>query len=97
LNIWRHGDCSRESNVRTSVSRNTKSLIKLQRRYRTQYVRDPPSDNSVTSSMNWSSELLLRSKQLHRKCWRTLEGKLNTDWISYVPRKASILQRWFYN
>jgi hypothetical protein len=53
-------------------------------------------------SMNWNSELLLRSKQLHRKCWRTLEGKLNTAWTFYVPRKArilklfSILQYWFY-
>jgi hypothetical protein len=39
--------------------------------------------------MNWSSELLLRSKQSHRKCWRTLEGKLNAAWTSYVPQKTA--------
>jgi hypothetical protein len=33
-----------------------------------------------------------RSKQLHRKCWRTLAGKLNTAWTYYVPRKARMLK-----
>jgi hypothetical protein len=53
-------------------------------------------------SMNWSSELLQQSKDLHRKCWRTLGGKLNTAWTTYVLWKArmlklfSILQYWFY-
>jgi hypothetical protein len=37
-------------------------------------------------SMNWSSELLLRSKQLHLKCWRTRGGKLNPARTPYVPR-----------
>lgn len=54
-------------------------------------------------SMNWNSELILRSKQLHRKHWRTLWGKLKTAWAFYVPWKAgmlklfSILQYWFYS
>jgi hypothetical protein len=31
----------------------------------------------ATSLMNWSSELLLRSKQLHSKCWRETESRLD--------------------
>jgi hypothetical protein len=40
--ITQNGDCSRESSVRTLVFRN-----KMQRRYRTQYGKDPPSDNAI--------------------------------------------------
>jgi hypothetical protein len=42
-----NGDCSRERNMRTIVFRKKKSVIKLQRRYRTQYEKDAPSDNAI--------------------------------------------------
>jgi hypothetical protein len=38
--------------------------------------------------MKWSSELLLPSKLLHRKFWRTIREKLTT----YVPRKSRMLK-----
>jgi hypothetical protein len=44
--IHNYSEYSRESNVRTLVFRN-KVLIKTQRPYRTQYRRDPPSDNDT--------------------------------------------------
>jgi hypothetical protein len=41
-----NGDYSRGSNVRTSVFE-TKSFIKMQRRYRIQYGKAPLSDNAI--------------------------------------------------
>jgi hypothetical protein len=42
--------------------------------------------------MNWSSELLMRPKQLHRKCWRTLGRKVNSACTSYVPWRVRMLK-----
>jgi hypothetical protein len=44
--IPQNGDCSRESNVPTLVFE-TNAVIKTQRHYRTQYGKDPPSDNAI--------------------------------------------------
>jgi hypothetical protein len=46
--ITQNCDCSRESNVRSLVFQN-KSVIKMQRRYRTEYGEDPPSHNGAGS------------------------------------------------
>jgi hypothetical protein len=57
-------DCLRESNVRTLVSE-TKSVIKMQRRYRTEYGKDPPSDNAIRRCLKQFQETgsILRSSQ----------------------------------
>jgi hypothetical protein len=39
-------------------------------------------------STNWSSELLLRSKQLHRKCWRTLGKWIPLGHLTCHERRA---------
>jgi hypothetical protein len=44
-----------------------------------------PATNRLSYGAAWS-------KQLHRKCWRTLGGQLNAAWTSYVPRKGQILK-----
>jgi hypothetical protein len=44
--IPQNGDCSRESNVHTLVFQ-TKSVIKMECRCRTQYGKDPNSDNAI--------------------------------------------------
>jgi hypothetical protein len=49
--ILKNGDCSRESNVLTWFFE-TKTVFKPQRRYTTQYGKDPPSNNPVTPSIN---------------------------------------------
>jgi hypothetical protein len=36
--------------------------------------------------------IVAAAMELHRKCWRTLGGKLNTAWTSYVQRKALMLE-----
>jgi hypothetical protein len=61
--IPQNGDCSRESNVRTLVFRN-KSVIKRQRRYRTQYGKYPPSDNTIR---RWLKQFQETGCVLHRK------------------------------
>jgi hypothetical protein len=52
--ITQNGDCSRESNVRTLVE--TKSVIKMQRRYRNQYEKFPPSHGVIR---RWLKQLFL--------------------------------------
>jgi hypothetical protein len=42
----------------------TKSVIKRQRRYRTQYGRDPPSDNAIRC---WLKQFQETGRVLHRK------------------------------
>jgi hypothetical protein len=44
--IPQNDNCSRQSNMRTWFFE-TKSVIKMQHRYRTQYGKDPPSDNAL--------------------------------------------------
>jgi hypothetical protein len=72
--LWRHTLKWRLFNVRFWLFE-TNSVIKTQRRYRTQYGEDPPLDNAIQQSslkklvmwrpsMNWSSELLPRSEEL---------------------------------
>jgi transposase len=58
-----NGDCSRESNVRTLVFRN-EVVIRIQRRYRTQYGRDPPSDKAIR---RWLKQFQETGNVLHRK------------------------------
>jgi predicted patatin/cPLA2 family phospholipase len=55
----------------------TKSVIKTQRRYRTQYGKDPPSDNAIR---RWLKQ------------FQETGSELNTAWTSYVPRKARMLK-----
>jgi hypothetical protein len=46
--IPQNGDCSRENSMRRYFEFfETKSAIKMQRRYRTQYGKDPRSDNAI--------------------------------------------------
>jgi hypothetical protein len=87
-----NGDRSRESNVGTSVFFETKSVIKMQRRYRTPYGINPPSENAVRRLLKQFQET---DNVLHQKgegtpsTSRTLGGKLNT---ACVPRKARMLK-----
>jgi hypothetical protein len=64
--ITQNGDCSRESNVRTFVFRK-RSVIKMQRRYRTEYGIDPPSDNAIR---RWIKQFQETSSVLHQKAVR---------------------------
>jgi hypothetical protein len=68
----------------------------MERLYRTQYGKDPPSYNATRRWLEQFPETgivlqLQLQLQLHRKCWRTLGGKLNTAWTSYVPLKGRML------
>jgi transposase len=73
----------------------TKSVIKMQRRYRTQYGQDPASDNAMR---RWLKKFQETGSVLHRKgagrpstsqedVYRILEA-----WISYVSREALMLK-----
>jgi hypothetical protein len=57
------GDCSRESNA-IHWFFETKSVIKTQRRYRTHYGKDPPSDNAIR---RWLRQFQETGSVLHRK------------------------------
>jgi hypothetical protein len=64
-----------------------KSVIKMQRRYRTQSGEDSPSYNATGCWLRRFQEIgnvVSAIEQLHRKCWRTLGWKLNTPWTSYM-------------
>jgi heterodisulfide reductase subunit C len=54
--IPQNGDCSRESNM--------KSVIKMQRRYRTRYGNDPPSDKAIR---RWLKQFQETGSVVHRK------------------------------
>jgi hypothetical protein len=51
-----------------------KLAVKMQRRYGTQYGKDPPSDNAI---QRWLKQFQETDSVLHDKCWRTLGGRLN--------------------
>jgi hypothetical protein len=73
-----------------------KSVIKMQRRYKNQHRKDVSSENAIRHWLKQFSEsdsVVAANEKLDSKCWRTLGGKLNTAWISYVPRKALKLFR----
>jgi hypothetical protein len=61
--IPQHCDCSRESNVHTSFFK-IKSVIKQQRRYRTQYGKAPPLDNTI---LRWLRQFQQTGIVLHQK------------------------------
>jgi hypothetical protein len=61
--IHQNGDCSRESNVRTSVFQK-KSVIKMQRHYRIQYGKDPPPDKAIR---RWLKQFQETGNVMHRK------------------------------
>jgi transposase len=73
----------------------TKSVNKMQRRYRTQYGEDPPSDKTIR---RWLKQLQETGSVLHRKgTGRPSTSQENVDriqevWTSYVPRKALMLK-----
>jgi hypothetical protein len=73
----------------------TKSVIKRQSRYRTQYGKDPPSDNAIRRWLKQSQETC---SVLHRKgAGRPSNSQEDVDriqeaWTSYVPRKARMLK-----
>jgi hypothetical protein len=73
----------------------TKSVIKRQRRYRTQYGKDPLSDNVArhwlkqcqgTGSVVAAIEPV--TQKMLDNTWREIESA----WTSYVPRKAFMLK-----
>jgi hypothetical protein len=81
-----NGDCSRE----------TKSVIKMQRRYRTQYGKAPPSDNAIR---RWLKQFQETGSVLHRTKGAGRPSTSQEDferiqeaWTSYVKRKALILK-----
>jgi hypothetical protein len=73
----------------------TKSVIKMQRRYRTQYGKDAPSDNAIR---RWLKQFQEARSVLHLKGRgrpsTSQEGvdPIQDAWTSYVPRKARILK-----
>jgi hypothetical protein len=83
----------------------TKSVIKKQLRYRTQYLKDPPSDNAIRS---WVKEFQETGNVLHPKgaertsTWQEVLDRIQEAWTSHMPGKACmlklfcILQYWFY-
>jgi hypothetical protein len=74
--ITQKGDCSRETNVRNLVLRN-----KMQSRYRTQYGKDPPSDNAVRRWLQQFQETggvvaPIKTQQMLENTWREIEYRL---------------------
>jgi hypothetical protein len=77
----------------------------MQRCYRTQYGKDPPSDNSTR---RWLKPLQENGSVLHRKGGETsntsqeIIDRIHEPWTSYVQKKVgmlklfSILQYWLY-
>jgi hypothetical protein len=61
--ILQNGDCSRERSVRILVFRK-KSVMKTQRRYRTQYGKAPPADNAI---QRWLKQFQETGSVLHRE------------------------------
>jgi transposase len=61
--IPQNGDCSRENNVHT-LGFETKSVMKTQHRYRTQYGKDPPADNAIR---RWVKQFQETGSVLRRK------------------------------
>jgi transposase len=66
-----NGDCSREAVFILSFFE-TKSVIKTHHRYRTQYGKDPPSDNAIR---RWLKQYRENGNVMRRKG----EGKTNTS------------------
>jgi hypothetical protein len=73
----------------------TKCVIKMQRRYRTQYGKDSPSDNAVG---RWLKQIQETDNVLHRKgARRPITSQEDADriqeaWTSYVLRKARMFR-----
>jgi hypothetical protein len=82
--IPQNGDSSRESNPLWFFK--TKSVIKKQRRYRTQYGKDPPSDNVDRRSLKQFKET---DTSLHlteaQNCCCDRNSYTANAWTSYVP------------
>jgi hypothetical protein len=66
----------------------TKSVIRMERRYRTQYGKDPPSDNAIR---RWLKQFQETGRVLHRRGLGSLSisqedvDGIQEPWTSYVP------------
>jgi hypothetical protein len=84
--ISQNGDCSREAMCVLRFVK-TKSVIKRQRRYKTQYGEAPPSDNAIR---RWLKQFQETCSVLHRKgAGRPSNSQEDVDriqeaWSSYV-------------
>jgi hypothetical protein len=73
----------------------TKSIIKMHRRYRTEHGKAPPSDNAIR---RWLKQFQEIGRVLHRKgAGRSSTSQEDVDRIqearkSYVPTKARMLK-----
>jgi hypothetical protein len=68
----------------------TKSVIKMQLRYRTQYGKDPPSDNAIR---RWVKQFQETGGVLGRPSTsREVIDQIQEVWTSYVPREAHIFK-----
>jgi hypothetical protein len=88
------GNCSRET-MYVPWFFEIKSVIKRHRRYRTQYGKDPLSDNVIR---RWLKQYQETGSVLRRKGTGRLktsqEGvdRIQRAWTSFVPRKARMLK-----
>jgi hypothetical protein len=60
----------------------------MQRRYKTQYRKDPPSDNAIRRCLKQFQEtdsVVAAIETVTPQMLETLGRKLNTAWTSYVP------------
>jgi hypothetical protein len=86
--ISQNGVCSKKVVCLLRIFK-TKSIIKLQRRYRTQRGQVPPSDNAIRRWLKQFQETACVVAAIETvntaNAWRTLGRKLNTAWTSCVP------------
>jgi hypothetical protein len=81
-----NGDCSREE-IYVLRFFERKSIIKLQRRYRTQYGKDPPTDNAIR---HWLKQFQETGSVLHRRgterpsIWQEEVDRIQGAWTSCV-------------
>jgi hypothetical protein len=68
----------------------TKSVIEPQRRYRTQYGNDPPSDNAIR---RWVKQFQETGSVLGRPSTSREDfDRIQEAWTSYVLRKENVLK-----
>jgi hypothetical protein len=71
----------------------TKSVIKRQRRYRTQYGTDPPSDKAIRRWLKQFPEtgcVLRRKGETRPSTSQEDFGRIQEVWTSFMPRKTHV-------
>jgi hypothetical protein len=72
-----------------------KSIIKMQRCYRTQYGKYPPSDNAIRRwlrQVEESGNVRRRKRAGRPSISQEVVDRIQGAWTSYVPRKVRMLK-----